>query len=108
MGLVCFRIKVSTLAADYASVYFIITEIWNQIYAEIYVYVDITVQNKSDNDNERLLKSINDRGKIHIVPAKLHGKFILRFAVCSRYTELQDINYAWKEIQEATSALFSQ
>lgn len=33
-----------------------------------------------------------------MVPAKLRGQFILRLAVCSRYTESHDIVYAWQEV----------
>ncbi|XP_021950777.1 aromatic-L-amino-acid decarboxylase [Folsomia candida] len=64
------------------------------------------MNNKSEEDNEKLLKSINERGKIHIVPSKLHGLYILRFAVCSRFTTSKDVEFAWKEIQDATTDLF--
>lgn len=64
------------------------------------------LKDKSNDDNEKLLKSINERGKIHIVPSKLKGVYILRFAVCSRFTISDDVKYAWKEIQDAASDLF--
>lgn len=63
------------------------------------------LKGKSNEDNEKLLKSINDRGKIHIVPSKLKGTYILRFAICSRFTTLEDVKYGWKEIQDAASEL---
>lgn len=32
---------------------------------------------------ERLLKKINSRGRLHCVPAALHGKYVIRFTVTS-------------------------
>jgi aromatic-L-amino-acid decarboxylase len=48
--------------------------------------------------NERLNKRINEAGKIHITPSKLREQYILRFAVCSRFTVASDIELAWAEI----------
>jgi len=58
--------------------------------------------------NENLLKKINDGGKIHMVPSKLRGVFILRFAVCSRYTESHDVILAWNEIRSLADQLLLQ
>lgn len=52
----------------------------------------------SNEVNEKLNKSINDEARIHITPAKIREKYILRFAVCSRFTVKSDIDFAWKEI----------
>jgi len=57
--------------------------------------------------NEALLKMINDAGKIHIVPSKVNGLFILRFAICSRYTESSDVHFAWQEISRQADQLLS-
>ena len=48
--------------------------------------------------NETLNKRINDAGKIHITPSKIRDTYILRFAVCSRFTMETDIQLAWEEI----------
>ncbi|CAH1388971.1 unnamed protein product [Nezara viridula] len=48
--------------------------------------------------NEQLLKMINGHGKIHLVPSKIKGSYFLRLAICSRYTEEEDIRESWKEI----------
>lgn len=54
---------------------------------------------KGSNElNEKLNKSVNEEGKIHITPAKIRDSYILRFAVCSRFTVASDIDFAWKEI----------
>ncbi len=52
----------------------------------------------SDEINEALNKKINDKGKIHVTPCKVRGQFILRFAVCSRFTESEDIQFGFDEI----------
>jgi len=53
--------------------------------------------------NEILNKRINDGGKIHITPSKVGPTYILRFAVCSRFTESHDIDFAWTEISTLAS-----
>ena len=58
--------------------------------------------------NETLLKKINDAGRVHMVPAKLRGQFVLRLAVCSRYTESRDIVFAWQELSSQADALLGQ
>lgn len=55
---------------------------------------------KGSNElNEQLLRRINGRGKIHLVPSKIDDVYFLRLAVCSRFTEDKDIHISWEEIQ---------
>lgn len=61
----------------------------------------------SNSINENLLKTINDRRIIHLTPTKINGKYILRFAVCSRQTNEDDISFSWKEIQTVSTKLLS-
>lgn len=56
----------------------------------------------SNERNETLLKRINGRGKVHMVPSKINDVYFLRMAVCSRFTTPEDIEYTWKEVSEAT------
>ncbi|XP_040564447.1 aromatic-L-amino-acid decarboxylase [Lepeophtheirus salmonis] len=49
--------------------------------------------------NSLLNKKVNDTHKIHITPSTVDGVYILRFVVCSRMATLEDIQFAWKEIQ---------
>ncbi|XP_041369157.1 aromatic-L-amino-acid decarboxylase-like [Gigantopelta aegis] len=64
---------------------------------------------QGDNDtNERLLKAINDEGRIHLVPSKMKGKYFLRFAVCASRTNLGDVKFAWQVIQDATENLLKE
>ncbi|XP_049279524.1 aromatic-L-amino-acid decarboxylase-like [Anopheles funestus] len=61
---------------------------------------------KGSNElNEALLKRINGRGNIHLVPAKVNDVYFLRMAVCSRFTETSDIDYSWKEVSAAADEL---
>lgn len=61
---------------------------------------------KGDNDiNEALLRTINGRGNIHLVPSKVDDLYFLRFAVCSRFSEEKDIEYSWNEIKASTDEL---
>ena len=55
--------------------------------------------------NETLNKRINEAGKIHITPSKIRETYILRFAVCSRFTVETDIQLAWEEILNQVGAM---
>ncbi|XP_022900977.1 aromatic-L-amino-acid decarboxylase isoform X2 [Onthophagus taurus] len=55
---------------------------------------------KGSNElNEKLLKRINANGVIHLVPSKINGVYFLRLAICSRFSEEEDINLSWNEIK---------
>ena len=67
------------------------------------------VSKKGENEtNEALLKRLNDNGRIYLVPAKLRNQFVLRFVICSRYTESEDVIYAWQEICSQADQLKSE
>ena len=55
--------------------------------------------------SECLMKLLNEDRRIHLVPANVHGKYFLRFAVCSTKTSSQDIVFAWKVISELTDSI---
>ena len=58
--------------------------------------------------NDHLLARINGARRIHMVPAMLPGEtYVLRFVVCSRYTESRDVQFAWREVQKHTDELLS-
>lgn len=51
-----------------------------------------------DSLTQRLLDRISERKKLFIMPYYYQGKLIVRFVICSRLTEKEDIMFAWKEI----------
>ncbi|XP_060516579.1 aromatic-L-amino-acid decarboxylase-like [Cylas formicarius] len=64
---------------------------------------------KGSNDiNEALLKRINGRGVIHLVPSKIRDTYFLRLAICSRMTEEADIDISWKEVKEAATEVLTE
>lgn len=63
---------------------------------------------KGSNElNEALLRRINGRGKIHMVPSKINDVYFLRMAVCSRFTVSEDMEYSWAEVSEAADEEFA-
>lgn len=58
--------------------------------------------------NEKLLKRLNARGIIHLVPSKIKDTYFLRLAICSRFTENSDIELSWKEVKAATEQVLAE
>ncbi|KAL4216522.1 hypothetical protein ACF0H5_024245 [Mactra antiquata] len=54
---------------------------------------------------ELLLQRLNRSGKLHMVPAAIKGKYIMRFTVTSQYTTEEDIDRDWKIIKEMLSKI---
>ncbi|ELU18925.1 hypothetical protein CAPTEDRAFT_180248 [Capitella teleta] len=52
-----------------------------------------------DELTELLLKRLNQTGQVHMVPASIKGKYIIRFTVTSTNTTEQDIERDWSIIQ---------
>lgn len=46
-----------------------------------------------------MVKRINDNKNIHLCPASVKGKYIIRFAICAKSTTIEDIDYSWTEIR---------
>ena len=59
----------------------------------------------SNEDNERLLKSITDEGKIFMVPSKINSVYFLRFAVCAATTEKCHVDDAFNAILSNTTKI---
>lgn len=61
---------------------------------------------KSGNDfNQRLLKSLNETGRIFLTHTVLNNRFVLRFCVGQTYTEAVHVKDAWQLIQETANGL---
>lgn len=61
----------------------------------------------SNERNEEFLRRLNGRGKIHLVPSKIDDVYFLRLAICSRYTEKEDVELSWREIKETADELLA-
>lgn len=80
----------------------------------------------SNEINEALLKKINGRGQlptpltqdesfvliflgvIHLVPSKIRETYFLRVAICSRFSEEEDMEVSWKEVKEAADEVLQE
>lgn len=56
---------------------------------------------------DRLLKTINDAGKIYMVPSKINNVYFIRFAICAYSTAKEHIEFAWEEISKSANLLRS-
>lgn len=63
----------------------------------------------SNHINQKLLSSINASGKLHMVPASLNDKYVIRFCVVSKTATDEDIGESpltWSRFLKFTSAGF--
>lgn len=75
-------------------------------YIYIIIYINLQFNHQtSDTHNELLVKKINSAKNIHLVASTVKDKYIIRFAVCSKLTNQEDIEYSWKEIQRQAHQL---
>lgn len=56
---------------------------------------------------QKLLDRITERKKLYMIPAKVHDKLIIRFAICGKATLPKDIEFAWEEITSQAATLLS-
>ena len=54
---------------------------------------------------EHLLKQINKDGRLHVVPASIKDKYIIRFTVTSYYTTEEDIKRDWSIIKSSADLI---
>lgn len=89
LGLVCFRLKVCSFNKKNSK-----------------LTIEICLQASTDATNEKFLSSINASGKLHMVPASLNGKYVIRFCVCSQSASNADIDHAYRVISQFATDLF--
>ncbi|XP_055357195.1 aromatic-L-amino-acid decarboxylase-like [Paramacrobiotus metropolitanus] len=65
----------------------------------------LRLEDDSDKLNEKLLDEINKTRLIHLTHTKVHGRYVIRFAICSRFTNLKDIEYSWHIIQKVAESV---
>lgn len=56
------------------------------------------LKDQPNESSEKLLKQINEEGKIYMVPSKINDVYFLRFAICAATTEQKHIDEAWSII----------
>lgn len=57
---------------------------------------------------EKLLKELSSSGRLFLIPATIHDKFIIRFTVTSQFTTREDILEDWSIIQHTAAQIVSQ
>ncbi|KAM9224030.1 histidine decarboxylase isoform 2-T2 [Leptosomus discolor] len=57
---------------------------------------------------EKLLKELSSSGRLFLIPATIHDKFIIRFTVTSQFTTREDILQDWNIIQQTAAQVVSQ
>ncbi|KFR15212.1 Histidine decarboxylase, partial [Opisthocomus hoazin] len=57
---------------------------------------------------EKLLKELSTSGRLFLIPATIHDKFIIRFTVTSQFTTREDILQDWNIIQHTAAQIVSQ
>lgn len=61
-----------------------------------------------DAVNQELLARLNASGQIHLTPAKVKGKYVIRFVACQEYVNETLIDRAWKKIQEFAAEILKE
>jgi aromatic-L-amino-acid decarboxylase len=58
-----------------------------------------------DRFNQRLLKRLNQSGKLYLTHTTLNDQYVLRFCVGQTHTEAHHVYQAWRQIQEEAAEL---
>lgn len=59
----------------------------------------------SDETNQCLLTRLNSSGQIHMVPASLSDRFVIRFCVCHENATEKDVVIAYEIIKQTANAI---
>lgn len=62
----------------------------------------------TDKLNEKLLSAINESGKLHMVPASVNERYIIRFCAVAQNATAEDIDYAWDTIVDFANELLEK
>ncbi|CAG9854374.1 unnamed protein product [Phyllotreta striolata] len=66
----------------------------------------VTFRLKGDNDlTERLLEKLDQRKRIFVIAGHFGGKLVIRFAICSRLTNGDDVDLSWAEIKSQADGI---
>lgn len=59
-------------------------------------------------NNVKLLRSVNETGKMFIVGTMLQNKYVLRLCICSESTGEEDVEFAWRLISETAEKVLQE
>uniref|UniRef100_A0A915N4E7 Tyrosine decarboxylase n=1 Tax=Meloidogyne javanica TaxID=6303 RepID=A0A915N4E7_MELJA len=69
------------------------------------VVAEVLMGLASDELNQLLLTKLNSSGRIHMVPASLNDRFVIRFCVCYENSTERDIHIAYEIIKQTAISL---
>lgn len=58
--------------------------------------------------NQELLARLNVSGKVHLTPAKVKGKYVIRFVANQENCSENQVESAWKIIQEFAAEILAE
>jgi aromatic-L-amino-acid decarboxylase len=70
-----------------------------------YAPESITTSSALDELNERLLKRINDGGRLYLTKTRARGDLVIRFVIGQSYTTWRHVEEGWDAIVETARAL---
>ncbi|KIH46793.1 hypothetical protein ANCDUO_23151 [Ancylostoma duodenale] len=62
----------------------------------------------NDERNQQLLTRLNSSGRIHMVPASLNDRFVIRFCVCAENATDKDIETAYAIISQTAQHILHE
>ncbi|XP_022900869.2 aromatic-L-amino-acid decarboxylase-like [Onthophagus taurus] len=66
----------------------------------------VTFRLKGDDSlTQKLLDILTAKRELYAVPCRYRGKYVIRFAICAKSTQVEDINWAWNMICKEADAL---
>ncbi|XP_014247619.1 aromatic-L-amino-acid decarboxylase-like [Cimex lectularius] len=64
---------------------------------------------KGDNGlSQKLLEKLTSSKQLYLVATNVNDKFVLRYVICSRLMDQNDVNFAWEQITGKTSELIHE
>ncbi|CAK5099511.1 unnamed protein product [Meloidogyne enterolobii] len=76
-----------------------------EVVAEVLMGLVCFRMKASDELNQLLLTKLNSSGRIHMVPASLNDRFVIRFCVCYENSTERDIHIAYEIIKQTAISL---
>lgn len=58
--------------------------------------------------NRALLDRLNEQGKVYLTPSEEDNTFFLRMVVCSRFSEKEDMDFAYQRISELAAEVLAE